>query len=227
MEKWVAAGHRVDALVTTGDNVYEVGDPSLYHEYLDIPYAGLRKTRPMWPALGNHDIIGGHGAQEMAYLEMPMPPSIEELSGIQFLFLDSNHPDQAQSDWLEQQLSAEGPKFRVAVFHHPAFSCGKHGTTKNVNAMWVPIFERHQVAMVLNGHDHHYERFTIKGVSYVVTGGGGEDLYDLDQGCLDELNADASAKRHHFTALEVRANSITLTAVAEDGTVLDTAIIER
>ena len=45
MERW-AADHRVDALVTTGDNVYDRGDPELFAAQLDKPYRRLRAGRP-------------------------------------------------------------------------------------------------------------------------------------------------------------------------------------
>ena len=48
MERWAAA-HRVDALVTTGDNVYERGEPELFAAQLDEPYQELRRSRPPWP----------------------------------------------------------------------------------------------------------------------------------------------------------------------------------
>lgn len=60
MTAW-AASHHVDALVTTGDNVYPDGDPSRYPAQLDAPYAQLRQARPLWLALGNHDVQAGHG----------------------------------------------------------------------------------------------------------------------------------------------------------------------
>ena len=65
MSRW-AAGHRVDALVTTGDNVYEQGEPQRFGAQLDQPYQRLRRTRPLWATLGNHDVAAGHGADEPA-----------------------------------------------------------------------------------------------------------------------------------------------------------------
>ena len=40
----------------------------------------------------------------------------------------------------------------------------------------VPLFEKYDVQMVFSGHDHDYERGTVNGIKYVVTGGGGERL---------------------------------------------------
>jgi Calcineurin-like phosphoesterase len=228
MERWVADGHRVDALVTTGDNVYDSGEPERFRAQLDEPYRELRRGRPLWVTLGNHDVKNGNGPNQLRHLGLPDLPYTKELPGVQLLFVDANRPDQAQADWLDARLSASGPRFRVVVFHQPAWSCSNHDSDEEVDRAWVPVFERHRVALVLNGHDHNYQRFVSDaGVTYVVTGGGGKGLYRLDE-CQDgEPRRVALAMRHHFTAVEVRARSLTLTAVTDDGAVLDRAVIER
>ena len=228
MERWAAA-HRVDALVTTGDNVYERGEPELFAEQLDRPYAELRRSRPMWVSLGNHDVAAGHGDEQLRHLGLPDHPYAKQLPGVQLLLLDSNRVDQAQTDWLERQLAGPGPPLRVVVFHHPAWSCSRHDSTEEVIRRWGPVLERHRVALVLNGHDHNYQRFSSPaGVTYVVTGGGGKPLYPLDDDCPAGTPAQvAEARRHHFTAVEVRDGSLAVTAVASDDTVLDRAVIRR
>jgi 3',5'-cyclic AMP phosphodiesterase CpdA len=228
MERWGAGGHRVDALVTTGDNVYDVAEPSLFEAQLDRPYRSLRAGRPMWATLGNHDVAGGYGDEELAHLGLPPLPYAKELPGVQLLFVDANRPDDAQARWLDERLGGPGPPFRVVVFHQPAWSCGPHGSTDAVGERWVPVFERHRVALVLNGHDHDYERLVSRrGVTYVVTGGGGRELYRVRQDCMDEPDQKAAAQRHHFVAVEVRSRSLLLRAVGVDGSVFDQAVIER
>jgi hypothetical protein len=225
MERW-AARHRVDALVTTGDNVYNKGEPEKFGAQLDEPYRELRRTRPMWISLGNHDIQGGYGAEMLRHLGLPDLPYSKQLPGVQLLFLDANRPDQAQADWLEARLAGPGPKLRVVVFHQPAWSCSRHDATQAVVDNWVPVLERHQVALVLTAHDHNYQRFTSEqGVSYVVTGGGGRELYELDECPPGTPQRMAAARRNHFTAVEVRDGSLTLTAVAADDTVFDQAVV--
>lgn len=227
MERW-AGGHAVGALVTTGDNVYPDGNPSLYASELDAPYATLRSSRPMWVTLGNHDVQAGYGADELRHLGLPDLPYTETLGDAQLLFVDANRPDQAQADWLDARLSEPGPRFRVVVFHQPAYACGPHGSTATVDQFWVPVLERHQVALVLNGHDHYYERFVSSGgVTYVVTGGGGQTLYSRSSTCSGTPPSQATAMRYHFTAVEIAGNTLTLTAVADDGTTLDRAVITR
>ncbi|MGI9023253.1 MAG: metallophosphoesterase family protein, partial [Acidimicrobiales bacterium] len=224
MEAWVGAGHRADALVTTGDNVYDVAQPSLFAAQLDQPYEGLRADRPMWATLGNHDVAGGYGDEELDHLGLPPLPYAKSLPGVQILFLDAKRPDEAQAAWLDEQLSAAGPPFRVVVFHQAAWSCGLHGSTEEVGELWVPVIERHHVALVLNGHDHHYERFESAGrVTYVVSGGGGRELYPTLGRCMNEPDQKAIAVRHHFVAVEVSGRTLTLAAVGDDGTVFDRA----
>ncbi len=223
MATWARSGHRVDALVTTGDNVYPDGSPSLFGPRLDRPYRAL--GRPMWIALGNHDVLNGHGGAELRHLGLPRLPYAKRLPGVQLLFLDADRPDAGQTRWLEDRLSAAGPPVRVVVFHQPAWSCSRHGSTPAVDARWVPVLERHRVTLVLNGHDHNYQRFTsAHGVTYIVTGGGGAALYPVGSGCRTPHRA-AAASRHHFTAVEVTATRVTVTAVSDDGAVLDRVVL--
>jgi hypothetical protein len=223
MGNWARADHPVDALVTTGDNVYPDGNPRLFAPRLDQPYRTLR--RPMWITLGNHDVQNGHGSAELRHLGLPNLPYAKQLPGIQLLFLDADHPDAAQTRWLDNRLSAAGPPVRVVVFHQPAWSCSRHGSTPAVDARWVPVLERHRVTLVLSGHDHNYQRFTsTHGVTYIVTGGGGAPLYPLASGCPTPHRA-AAASRHHFTAVEATATHVTVTAVGEDDSVLDRVVL--
>jgi 3',5'-cyclic AMP phosphodiesterase CpdA len=213
MERWAAA-HRVDALVTTGDNVYERGDPELFAGQLDRPYSKLRADRPMWATLGNHDIAGGHGTEQLRHLGLPDLPYARSLPGLQLLFLDANRVDDAQTSWLDTRLSEPGPAFRAVVFHQPAWSCSRHDSSR--------------VALVLNGHDHNYQRFVSGGgVTYVVTGGGGRELYPLDACATGSPERVAGLVRHHFTAVEVRDGSLAVTAVGSDDSVLDRTVIRR
>ena len=229
MASWVTAGHRVDALVEAGDAVYPDGDPARFTAALDTPYAAARGgTVPLWVALGNHDVQAGYGSAQLTHLGLPSLPFSKTLVGVQLLFLDANDVSTAQATWLDDTLSAPGPALRVVVFHQPAYSCASHGSTPAVISTWVPILESHHVALVLNGHDHYYERFrSANDVTYVVTGGGGAALYARNPACTGTPPSQATATRHHFLGVEVRGSTLTLTAIAWTGETLDTATITR
>ena len=223
MLQWVRDGHRVDALVTTGDNVYDFGSPTLFDAYLKAPYRALQTTgRPLWATLGNHDEAAGHGDQQLKFLGLPALPFTRTLPGLRLLFLDANHPDDAQARWLADQLADPAPPpFTVAVFHQPVFSCGLHGRTPEVITHWYGLLDSGKVSLVLNGHDHDYQRFlTAEGVTFIVTGGGGQGLYPLIPGCSPpEMRA--GAVKHHFTGIEIYSDRMAVTAVATDGSVID------
>ncbi|HEV7862158.1 MAG TPA: metallophosphoesterase [Acidimicrobiia bacterium] len=223
MLQWVRDGHRVDALVTTGDNVYDFGEPKYFEAYLRSPYRALQTTgRPLWATLGNHDEAAGHGAQQLAFLGLPALPYKKTLPGVRFLFLDANHPDDAQARWLTEQLAAPSPPlFTVAVFHQPVFSCGLHGRTPEVISHWYQELNSGGVSLVLNGHDHEYQRFlTAEGTTFIVTGGGGRELYPLIPGC-DPPEMRVGVVKNHFTGVEVYSDRMAVTAVATDGSVID------
>jgi acid phosphatase len=225
MDRW-AATHRVDALVTTGDNVYPNGEPAHYRAALDTPYAALRRTRPLWVTLGNHDKHDGNGAAQLRHLGLPPLPYAKSLPDVRLLFLDANRVNAEQTRWLDRQLSRSGPRYRVVVFHQPAYSCSRHGSTAAVVDRWVPLLERHRVTLVLSGHDHNYQRFVSpRGVTYVVTGGGGASLYDVTGGCTALVRQQARAKAYHFVGVQVRPTGLTVTAVSRTGRVLDETVL--
>jgi 3',5'-cyclic AMP phosphodiesterase CpdA len=210
-----------------GDNVYERGEPQRFGAQLDRPYRQLRRTWPLWVTLGNHDEVAGHGAAQLRHLGLPRLPYVKTLPGVQLLFLDGNRPDRAQATWLEARLARPGPRFRVVVFHQPAWSCSTHGSSREVDRWWVPVLERNRVALVLNGHDHNYQRFvSTAGVNYVVTGGG-KQLYPVTRCPSGTPRRVAAVARNHFTAVEVRQRSLTVRAVGGNGQVIDRVVIRR
>jgi tartrate-resistant acid phosphatase type 5 len=222
--QWVRDGHRVDAIVTTGDNVYNAGSPTLFDAYLKAPYRALQTTgRPMWATLGNHDeAVPGYGDQQLKFLGLPPLPFTETLPGVRLLFLDANHPDDAQARWLADRLAEPAPPpFTVAVFHQPVYSCGPHGRTAAVISHWYPLLDSGKVSLVLNGHDHDYQRFlSAEGTTFIVTGGGGQTLYPLVPGCsAPEMRV--GVVKNHFTGIEVYSDRMAVTAVATDGNVID------
>jgi len=106
----------------------------------------------------------------------------------------------------------------VATFHHPPFSVSGPGSDLTVRESWVPLFERHDVDLVLSGHSHLYERARVGGVDYLVTGGGGARL----DGCGEPAWWTRRCRSdHHFLLVEVLEGALSVTAVAASGRILD------
>ncbi|MGW3624119.1 purple acid phosphatase family protein [Streptomyces sp. NPDC000880] len=110
----------------------------------------------------------------------------------------------AQTRWLDQRLGElrknKDIDFIVVFFHHCAFSTtNQHASDGGVRDAWVPLFDKHSVDLVVNGHNHVYERTDalrgggIKrtvpigesissvrdGIVYVTAGGAGKALYSF------------------------------------------------
>ncbi|MBC3990494.1 metallophosphoesterase family protein [Streptomyces sp. AC563] len=109
-----------------------------------------------------------------------------------------------QTAWLDRRLGelrrSAGIDFVVVFFHHCAYSTtSAHASDGSVRDAWVPLFEKHQVDLVINGHNHVYERTDAlrggavakevpigesvdparDGIVYVTAGGAGKALYSF------------------------------------------------
>src|SRR5690606_31883007 len=98
---------------------------------------------------------------------------------VHFFMVDSDRkePDgyttkSEQASWLRKRLAASTTPFQVVIFHHPAYSSGKHGSYAYMQ--WP--FKEWGADIVLNGHDHNYERLQVNGLTYIVNGLGGGDI---------------------------------------------------
>jgi hypothetical protein len=134
------------------------------------------------------------------------------LGPVRFTMLDSNNLDAEQLEWMRARLErARSSPWSVVVFHYPVYSGGaKYGSTPGFEETLGDAFARTGVDLVLNGHDHLYSRAESRGVTYLVTGGGGDWLYP----CADELPEEVRACKPAQHFIEVEASPRTLTATA-------------
>jgi len=163
-----------------------------------------------YPVLGNHDIDAGGATfarNYTDYFDLTTDPAVSPSSGneryydavkgnVHLFVLSSDTRDtaagqsvgSAQRNWLEGPtgtggvLNASTSKWKIVLFHHPAFSTdeisGDHGS--NPYMQW----GFNAASVVYNGHSHDYERFSIAGKPYVVDGAGGRTPTDTFQAPL-------------------------------------------
>jgi 3',5'-cyclic AMP phosphodiesterase CpdA len=214
IDDWADA-HPVDALVTTGDNVYESGAPSMFAEAWHGPFGWVSAEGiPVVATLGNHDVETENGGPVMGLLDMPSRWYTRRIGPVEFIVLDANRPtDPAQLDFLRHALASSTARWKIAVFHQPAYSCSRHGSTPDVDEQWLPLLAGDGVDVVLNGHDHAYQRFgPLDGTTYIVSGGGGAPLYHEDD-CPDGTPApEVKLVVHHFVTLVVSDSRLRIEA---------------
>jgi hypothetical protein len=209
-------------LVTLGDNDY-TESPARFRENWRRSFgwarpAGLRVAG----TLGNHDYEVSRGRYQFRLLGMPGPYYTRRLGDAQLFLLDSNAITDRQTGWLEQQLAASTSTWKIAVFHHPPYTCGGHSGSTTVQRRWVPLFESYGVQLVLSGHDHNYQRFaTRNGVTYVVHGGGGAGLYPLLP-CRRSYPRRVKARfEHGFLSVSIGLDDLAVSTVDPRGRVTD------
>jgi 3',5'-cyclic AMP phosphodiesterase CpdA len=164
----------VDALALLGDNAYPSGDPDELPDTVFGPFGDLLDGgAEMLAVLGNHDVMDGHAAGQMAALGMPGRWWARHEGDVLIVGLDSTRPDDPdQRAWLGRTLASATEPWRTVMLHHPPYSAGYQGSDEDARRAFVPLFERNGVQLVLSGHDHDYQRSVpINGVTYVVTGG--------------------------------------------------------
>lgn len=203
-----------DLVITTGDNIYPDGDPKYFEDAFFKPYKCLLDAGVQWHVtLGNHDIVVGNGEAELSEPAFGMNGRnyVVRENGVRFVLADSNELDRA---WLDEALEPQpGDRWTVVAFHHPVLSPGLHGSTPGFED--VPdLFVEHGVDLVVNGHDHVYAVTKPQdGLRYVVTGGGGAELYP----CLPNEMTDVCKLEHHFLFVEADDVDLEVTAVPAQG----------
>ena len=90
-----------------------------------------------------------------------------------------------QVAWLRSDLAANAGAPVLAYWHHPRYSSGAHGSSTSMRTFWEVLY-RAGAELVLNGHDHDYERFApqdpwggrddLHGIRQFVVGTGGAEL---------------------------------------------------
>jgi acid phosphatase type 7 len=223
---------RPDLILHTGDVVYPAGQERHYDRRFFVPYRNLIKTVPVFPVLGNHDVVKGDGAAFLENFHPPLggPGSTKryysfDWGNAHFVALDSElyHGDRGsdpeeQKDFLEQDLAATRKRWKVAFLHRSPYGSSRHGGDGRVREDLEPLFARHGVDLVFGGHDHVYERTVpIRGVTYVVSGGGGRRLYPAGKGELTAFSKSA----HHAVFVRVGGGRLLLEAVETGGKVVD------
>ncbi|WP_280266866.1 metallophosphoesterase [Nocardia wallacei] len=186
-------------------------------------------TTPWMFATGNHDMeaaydthgYGGH----LARLDFPgngpaaCPSAYSFTYGnVAVLSLDANdisyeirantgYSGGAQTGWAESTLAAyradPNIDFIVCFFHHCAYSTTEsHASDGGLRDAWCGLFDRYQVDLVLQGHNHVFERTDpiraeratkvagdnaivypeSDGTVYYTVGGGGRPRYEFQPG---------------------------------------------
>jgi hypothetical protein len=179
---------------TAGDNAYETGSTANFRDCY-APTWGAFADRT-FPTAGNHEYETTGAAGYFNYFGGRAGAAGKgwyayDMGSWRIYALNSNcfvvgcDVGGEQEQWLRADLGANPRECVLAYWHHPRFSSGQHGNDAEVAAIWNALSEA-GAEVVVNGHDHNYERFRpqtpsavadeARGIRQFVVGTGGASL---------------------------------------------------
>lgn len=171
---------KFDFVVLNGDMFDYQTDERQIIDHLLVPCTNLFATEtPFLMIRGNHETRGKYARQLKGYFTYPDHDEYYfsfRQGPVHFIVLDSGedkedeHPEyggivnfdefrEEQARWLENEVSKSefsDCKYKVVIMHIPPFYSGNGHGTMHCRKLFHPVFERHNIAMVISGHTHAY-----------------------------------------------------------------------
>lgn len=178
---------------TLGDNAYFQGTRQQYRDFYDSTW-GRHKGRT-FPVPGNHEYESpGAGPYFEYFGELAAGPTGQgfysfEIGDWHAIALNSNigvGASSPQAAWLRNDLATNRTRCTLAYWHHPLFTSGPDGDMPSLREFWRILYDA-GVEIVMNAHEHMYERFapqdpdgrpdSARGIRQFIAGTGGAFLY--------------------------------------------------
>lgn len=243
------SAEQADFAIHTGDVIYPYGGlgnaVNEYNARFFLQYGDFLGRLPIFPVIGNHDLIAllGQPFKDVFFLPDNGSSIASELyfsfewGDAKFIALETTGlflvPVGDHARWLHDQIQNNTRKWLIVYMHVPLYSCGSHGNNAILKQVLGPLFENGGVDLVIAGHDHNYERTrpikdfnrdpAYPGLVHVVTGGGGAGL----RGISPNSRTAVAQRANHYMRFSVRGDTLTGEAVGVNGQVIDTFTVQN
>lgn len=224
-------------------------DPRWQRSFEDV-YTAKSLMVPWYVALGNHDHRGSAAAEieygktsprwRMPDLYYTLTEKVSATSMLQLFVLDTSPfvsayrgpvsltkvaglDPKPQLAWLERELAKSDASWKIVVGHHPVYSAGEHGNTRELIRDVKPLLDRYGVQIYLNGHDHDLQHLREGAVHYFTSGAGSK----TNEGGRDSRTLFSRGKTPGFMAFSVADDVMNVTVVDFNGKTLYTAAVAR
>jgi predicted phosphodiesterase len=238
--------HRPHFVLHVGDVVDDGPDKNQWVHDLFWPCAELFGRAAVVPTIGNHE---KDHAYYYKYFSLPEPEYYYRFryGNADFFAIDTNKPVRPGSEqyaWLDKALGESDARWKFVFHHHPCYSSDEddYGNTwkggsrqgdSNARQL-VPLYEKHNVDIVFNGHIHLYERTwpirggkvdRDRGVVYLTSGGGGGSLENFDP-APTWFKVDGKVD-FHFCYVAIQGDHFHLKAIDQYGVLFDILDIRK
>jgi len=137
-----------------------------------------------------------------------------------------------QRSWLKNVLETNHQKWTIVFMHHPLYSTSRGRDYFYLRTLFKSLFEKHNVDLVLAGHDHAYGRASSipnsenngkQGPIYIVAHASPK-VYDIDfSNKMDKLASNTAT----YQLLNVTKDSIRLSAFTAKGEYFDGFTLQK
>jgi hypothetical protein len=171
---------RPEAVLALGDLAYNDGTPAEFADYYDPTWGEFKDITI--PTPGNHEYRSdGKGYYDYFDVE---PNLAVDVCGWRVVSVDQYAGMREAAAFIEDEGEAAGDTPLLVMWHEPRFSSGEeHGSNPDMQPLWAASVAA-GADIVLNAHDHHYERFEPRdedgnehadGTVQFVSGNGGHN----------------------------------------------------
>lgn len=244
----VYAGKVSDLVVAQNPNmfiylgdVYEKGSLSEFYNWYGTPTLNFGRLRAITnPTIGNHEYENGVAPGYFDYWDNIPNYYSYNAAGWHFVSLNSNlsstslRAGGAEYNWLKQDLAANPGVCTIVYYHHPLFNIGAEPAKTSLTDIWA-LMAQYRVDIVLNGHDHDYQRWVPlngagqpdpNGVTEFVAGAAGH-------GVQAQTQSDSRVAAFNFTnptafgvlLFQLNSQGASFSYLNTTGAVLDSGVI--
>jgi acid phosphatase type 7 len=239
---------RPNFVMHLGDVVDNGKDKSEWVEELFRPCAELFSRVAVFPAIGNHE---QNDPQYYKYFAVPAPKYHYRYryGNADFFSIDTNKKKlgkgSEQYEWLDGELAKSDAKWKIVYHHHPCYSSDNDDfgdTFKGKKSSFgdprvqslIPLYEKHKVDIVFNGHIHVYERTwplrggkvdRKNGTIYITSGGGGGSLEDFTP--TPTWFKAQTRSVYHYCYITIHGGRLSLRVFDENDTLFDTMELDK
>ncbi len=186
------------AIFLTGDTPFTGADPADWKVFQEETAVWREEHLYVFPTTGNHEYKGGRDAGIANYLaNFPQLKGCAyysaQIGNVYLISIDVtqyNYKQSPQGRWLTSQLEHIPPNadFVFVLDHMPWMADLQSQIAANLpdpNEIGLRELLESEASksrakfIVVNGHIHNYERFERKGITYLISGGGGAKPYPI------------------------------------------------